>query len=216
MTTYTKSPFLVFQYLLDSKFCDQIAQEVRVEPSVDQDGTPEAMERHYVPLEDQIFEKVKPLIPQIESHYEIKYRGTEHLLFQQFPPTGNKPAEPPHCENAVFKRKKWIRVKERDLTGIIWLKDYQESPPFDPKTQVLGGKLEFPVYSFGLQPQKGTLVIYPANERFISLTSAVLVGELQCIRLHICGGVGENGESIWMYQPDKFPGDFRTWFSEVV
>ena len=76
--------------------------------------------------------------------------------------------------------------------------------------QVLGGKLEFPVYNFGQQSQKGTLVIYPGNERFISLTSAVLVGELQCVRFHICA------EGIWVYQPDDYKGDFRTWFSSIV
>lgn len=210
-----RSPFLTFQYLLDSKFCDDVARAVRVEPLLTEEGVPEAMERHYVPLEGEIFSKIQPLIPQIESHYGIKYRGTEHLIFQQFPATG-KQAEPPHCENAVFKRKKWIKVKDRDLTAIIWLKDYQDAPPFDQETQVLGGKLEFPVYNFGLQPQKGTMVVYPANERFISLTTAVLVGELQCIRLHIAGGIGENGEGVWLYQPADFPGDFRTWFSDVV
>lgn len=211
----TKSPFLTFQYLLDSDLCDKIAKTVRVQPLFNEEGFPQSNERYYEPIETDIFSKIQPLIPEIETHYNIKYRGTEHLLFQQFPVTG-KLAEPPHCENAVFKRKKWIKVKDRDLTAIIWLKDYQETPPFDQKTQVLGGKLEFPVYNFGLQPQKGTMVVYPANERFISLTSSVLVGELQCIRIHIAGGTGEDGQGVWLYQPNNFPGDFRTWFADVV
>lgn len=211
----SKSPFLVYQDFLDSDFCDRIASEVRVQPSVNEDGIPESMERYYVPIENEIFSKFQPLIPGIEAHYNLKYRGTEHLLFQQFPANG-KQAEPPHCENAVFKRKKWIKVKDRDLTGIIWLKDYQDSPPFDLKKHVLGGKLEFPVYNFGLQPQKGTLVIYPACERFISLTTTVLVGELQCVRLHIAAGIGEDGEGVWVYRPENFPGDYRSWFADVV
>lgn len=210
-----RSPFLTFQYLLESDLCDSIARAVRVHPLISEDGLPESTERHYVPLETEIFAKIQPLLPQIQAHYNIKYRGTEHLIFQQFPATG-KQAEPAHCENAVFKRKKWIKVKDRDLTAIIWLKNYQESPPFDQATQVLGGKLEFPVYNFGLQPQKGTMVVYPANERFISLTTAVLVGELQCIRIHIAGGTGEDGQGSWVYQPNDFPGDFRTWFADVV
>lgn len=211
----TKSPFLTFQYLLDSDTCDKIAKTVRVQPLFNEEGFPQSNERYYEPIETEIFSKIQPLIPKIETHFNIKYRGTEHLLFQQFPVTG-KIAEQPHCENAVFKRKKWIKVKDRDLTAIIWLKDYQDSPPFDQATQVLGGKLEFPVYNFGLQPQKGTMVVYPANERFISLTSSVLVGELQCIRVHIAGGTGEDGLGVWLYQPDNFPGDFRSWFANVV
>lgn len=210
----TKSPFLTFQYLLDPDFCDELAKAVRVQPLIS-DDVPQSNERYFPSREKEIFAKIQPLIPQLEKYYEIKYRGTEHLIFQQFPTSG-KQAEPPHCENAVFKRKKWVKVKDRDLTAIIWLKDYQDSPPFNQATEVLGGKLEFPVYNFGLQPQKGTMVVYPANERFISLTTAVLVGELQCIRVHIAGGVGEDGLGVWLYQQDKFPGDFRSWFADVV
>jgi hypothetical protein len=205
-----KSPFLVFQDLVDSILCDKLAEDVRVNPSLDREEKPMTMERYHVPSEETLFKLFKPLIPKLETHFEgFKYLGTEHLVFQQFPANG-KLGEEPHCENAVYKRKKWIRVKDRDLTGVLWLKDYQDSPPFNLKTQVLGGKLEFPVYNFGFQAQKGTLVVYPANERFISLTSAVLVGELQCVKFHICG------EGLWLYDPAKYPGDFRTWFSNIV
>lgn len=205
-----KSPFLIYQDFLDSKTCDRIAKEVYVTPLKTDDDQLTSSGRHHAASELEIFEKFKPLIAQLEAHYGLKYRGTEHLVFQQFPVTGGKLAEEGHCENAVFKRKKWIRTKDRDLTGLLWLKDYQDSPPFDPDLHVLGGKLEFPLYNFGFQAQKGTLVIYPSCERFISVTSAILVGELQCVRFHICG------EGIWLYDPANFPGDFRTWFSDVV
>jgi hypothetical protein len=211
MTATSKSPFLVFQNLIDDKTCDQIAKTVRVEPLKDDNEMLQATERYHPESEKIIFEKFQPLIPQLNEHYEgFKYRGTEHLVFQQFPISNGAPAEEPHCENAVYKRKRWIRTKDRDLTGLLWLKDYQEVPPFDVRTQVLGGKLEFPVYNFGFQPQKGSLVIYPASERFISLTSAILVGELQCVRFHICS------EGIWLYDPALYPGDFRTWFNDIV
>jgi hypothetical protein len=207
----SKSPFLVFQNLLTTEECDKIAKQVRVEPLVDDEGNLQSTERYHTEVEKTVFERFQPLIKEIEVHYhDFKYRGTEHLVFQQFPVSNGNPAEEPHCENAVYKRKRWIRTKDRDLTGILWLKDYQETPPFNIETQVLGGKLEFPVYNFGFQPQKGTLVVYPACERFISLTSPVLVGELQCIRFYICG------EGIWLYNPANFPGDFRTWFNDIV
>lgn len=206
----SKSPFLVYQDFLDLELCDDLAESVRVSPSFDQNEKPLAMERYHQESQDIIFNAFKPYIPKIESYFTgLKYRGTEQLVFQQFPSNGDL-AEQPHCENAIYKRKKWIRVKDRDLTGILWLKDYKESPPFDINREVLGGKLEFPVYNFGFQPQKGTLVIYPSSERFISLTSTILVGELQCVRFHICG------EGIWIYNPADYPGDFRTWFSSVV
>lgn len=207
----TKSPFLVYQHFIDPELCDQIAEVVRVEPLRNDDDILQSTERYHEESEITLFKQLLPLIPDLEEHFTgFKYRGTEHLVFQQFPVTNGKAAEEPHCENAVFKRKRWLRIKDRDLTGILWLKDYHETPPFDVKKHVLGGKLEFPVYNFGFQAQKGTLVIYPACERFISLTSAILVGELQCVRFHICG------EGIWIYDPSGYQGDFRSWFSEIV
>lgn len=205
-----KSPFKVFQNIIDDKICDKIALDVRVEPLKNDDGVLQATERFHPQSEIEIFEKFKALIPELEEYFDFKYRGTEHLVFQQFPVSNGNPVEEPHCENAVFKRKRWLKVKDRDLTGILWLKDYQETPPFDVKTQVLGGKLEFPVYNFGFQAQKGTLIVYPACERFISLTSSILVGELQCVRFHICA------EGIWLYNPSLYPGDFRTWFNDII
>ena len=205
------SPFLVFQDFLVDNVSDQIAKMVHVQPLKNSDGVLQPIVRHHADAEDLIFPKLKAIIPQIESHFKnFKYKGTEHLVFQQFPVTSGNSAEEPHCENAVFKRKKWIKVKDRDLTGILWLKNYRETPPFDINKEVLGGKLEFPVYNFGLQSQKGTLVIYPSCERFISLTSPILVGELQCVRFHIAA------EGIWLYDPKDYPGDFRTWFSSIV
>jgi hypothetical protein len=210
MTQEIKSPFLVYQGFLSPSEADEIARKARVEPDVDTEGKPLSMQKHDTTLEIPLFEKFSTLIPELEAHYKgFKYKGTEHLIFQQFP-VSSEMAEKPHCENAVYKRKKWIRVRDRDLTGVLWLKDYRESPPFDINTQVLGGKLEFPVYNFGFQPQKGTLVIYPANERFVCHTTNILVGELQCVRFHVCG------EGLWIYQPADYPGDFRTWFAEVV
>jgi len=205
-----KSPFLVFQHFITPDLCDQLAKKVRVEPLKNDDEVFQSSERFHTEAEATIFELFKPLIPEIEEHFNLTYRGTEHLVFQQFPVTNGKLAEEPHSENSVFKRKRWVKVRDRDLTGILWLKDHQETPPFDTETQVLGGKIEFPVYNFGLQAQKGTLVIYPGNERFISLTSPILVGELQCVRFHICA------EGIWIYNPANFQGDFRTWFSLII
>jgi len=209
-TPTVKSPFLVFQHAVPADVCNRIAGDVYVVPDVNVEGEPQPMARNHLEAEELLFNYLKPVIPDIEAHFNIKYRGTERFTFQQFPVSNGKMAEQPHCQNAVYKRKKWIRINDRDLTGVIWLKDYQDEPPFDLKKHVYGGKLEFPVYNFGFQPQVGSIVIYPACERFISLTTSVLVGELQLARFNICG------EGLWLYQPDNFPGDFRSWFTDVV
>lgn len=210
MTTYTKSPFYIQQDFLTAAEARTLAQDSRVEMLPDGDEPPEAMVRSYKPGEDLIFGKLKPLIPKLEEYFDIKYQGTENIVFQQFPPTNGKNSEEPQCYNAVYKRKKWIRVNNRALTAVVWLKDYEDQPPFNMKTQVYGGKLEFPAYNFGFQPQAGTLVVYPACERFISLTTSVQVGELQLARVHI------HAEGLWLYDPSLFPGDYKSWFNWIV
>lgn len=208
--TQSKSPFYVIQGLVPEQRCIELAQFLRVEPTLDQDGTPTPMGRHHNATGQELFGLLKPHLEGIAEHFGIKYRGTEEFIFQQFPVTNGQPAEQPRCENAVYKRKRWIRINDRDLTGIIWLKDYADAPPFDMTKHVYGGKLEFPVYNFGFQPQIGTCVIFPSSERFISLTSSIQVGELQLAKFHIAG------EGVWIYDPETFPGDFREWFSDVV
>lgn len=208
--TASKSPFYVIQGLVPEKRCVELASQLRVEPTLDQDGMPTAMGRHHTAIGQELFDLFKPHIPDVCEHYGIQYRGTEEFIFQQFPVTNGKPAEEPHCENAVYKRKRWIRINDRDLTGIIWLKDFNDQPPFDMSKHVYGGKLEFPVYNFGFQPQIGTCVIFPSSERFIQLTSSIQVGELQLAKFHVAG------EGVWLYDPANFPGDFRTWFADIV
>jgi hypothetical protein len=208
--TAIKSPFYVIQGLIPEKRCVELATKLRVEPTLDTEGNPVSIGRHHTETGEEIFKLLKGHIPEITAHYGITYRGTEEFVFQQYPVTNGQPAEQPHCENAVYKRKRWIRINDRDLTGIIWLKDYADAPPFDTKKHVYGGKLEFPVYNFGFQPQVGTCVIFPSCERFISLTSSIQVGELQIAKFHI------SGEGVWLYDPADYPGDFRSWFSSVV
>jgi hypothetical protein len=204
-----KSPFLVVQDFLSADDADSIAEESKIVLQKDEDGNEVSSNHINKDAAAPIYELLKAYIPKIEEHFGLKVRGVEHFVFQQFP-RSSKPAEDPHCENSVFKRKKWIKVKDRDLTGIIWLKDYKDTQPFDLKTEVYGGKLEFKVFDFSFQPQKGTLVVYPSSPHFISATSQILVGELQAIRIHICA------EGIWLYSPENFKGDYKSWFSTIV
>lgn len=206
-----KSPFLVFQSFLSPEECKWVTTATRVEPDVDLEGIPQPMLRAHDESQKFIFDRFQQHIPHIEEHFDIEYKTTETIQFHQFPVSNSRLAEDPHCDNAVFKRKKWVRVAGRDLTCILWLKDFQDQPPFDLQRHVYGGKLEFPVYNFSFQPQAGTLVVFPSCERFIQATSAILVGELQLAKFFVY-----STNPNWLYDPSKFPGDFRQWFNDVV
>ena len=209
-----KSPFLVYQEFLSPKQCQEIVDMVKInKPDTDAAGFPTKMDRYHADAEAKIFAKFKTLVPEIEAHYGLKYKGTESLVFQQFPEGMKGLAEQPHCENSQYLRKKWVKVKDRDLTAILWLKDYHDKVPLDPRHEVYGGKLEFPAYNFSLQPQRGTLLVYPAGPHFITATTPVLVGNLNAVRFHIAS---DSTDGPWLYQPANFPGTWDQWFQEYV
>lgn len=209
-----KSPFLVYQDFLSPKACQEILDMVKIgAPNLDADGFPTKLERFHTQAEEKLFSKFKDLVPEIEEHYGLTYKGTEHIVFQHFPEGIKGLAEKPHCENSHYSRKKWVKVRDRDLTAVLWLKDYNDKVPLDPRTEVYGGKLEFPAYGFSLQPQRGTLMIYPSCPHFITATSPVLVGDSYVARFHIAAD-SENG--AWLYQPENFPGTWQEWFEEFA
>lgn len=205
-----KSPFIVVQDFLSPQMCERIVKDIEVKsPDRDHNGDPKKLEKHSLFWEQDIASRMHDLIPDIESTYDCSYRGTQQPLFQYYPENSKAPAEPPGCENSKYLRKKWVMHKDVDLVGFIWLKDYNENVPVDPRHEVFGGKLEFPVYNFSLVPQRGTLVLFPAGPHFITVISPILVSDLYQIKLNV--SLNEKNGARWFYQPQKFPGTWDQW-----
>ena len=182
-------------------------------PNLDQDGNPIKMERHYLEGEDFIFSKLKEIVPDIEEKYDSSFKAAEKMIFQYYPENQKTPAENPGCENSKFLRKKWVKIKDVDLVGFLWLKDYNDQAPLDPRTEVYGGKIEFPAYNFSLTPQAGTLVIFPAGPHFITAISPILIGSLYQVKINICISP-DDGSQMWMYDPRKYKGTWQQWFEQ--
>lgn len=207
-----KSPFIVVQDFLSPLTCERIVNDIKIAaPDIDEAGNPKKIERHNLFWEQEIVERFRELVPQVESTYGATYRGLEKPLFQYYPENSKTPAEGPGCENSKYVRKKWVMYKDVDLVGYVWLKDYNEQVPLDPKHEVYGGKLEFPAFNFSLVPQRGTLVLFPAGPHFISVISPVLLSDLYQIKLTV--SIKTDGHR-WFYQPQNFPGTWQQWFSE--
>ena len=199
-----KSPFYIIQDFISPKHCEQIVDNLGFyTPDVDQKGKPIKMMRHHEPSELLIYEQVKPLIPEIEEYYEIKHRATESVSFE-FYAEGTTPK--PVCENSIWINKKWTRTVDRDISAVLFLSDYQENVPFDSDYEVYGGKLEFPQHGFGFNPERGTLIIYPSTPHFINAVSDIMFGDLFVAKFHLSAFMP------YLYDPEKFPGDYRTWF----
>lgn len=210
-----RSPFLIVQDFLSPLTCEKIIEDNLVSaPDVDLNGNPKKLEHHILKWEKHIADSFRDLVPDLEERYDCSYRGLEKPLLQYYPENAKAPAEPPGCENSKYVRKKWVMWKDVDLVGFVWLKDYHESVPLDPRHEVFGGKLEFPAYNFSLVPQRGTLVLFPAGPHFITVISPILLGELYQVKLNVCLS-GKEG-TRWFYQPANFPGKWNDWLSEFM
>lgn len=213
-----RSPFLIVPDFISPKKCQELIKSIEVtSPNYDQNGDPQKMERHFLEGEDFLFANLKEIIPQIENRYDATFKGAEKMIFQFYPQNQKVPAEQPGCGNSKIVRKRWVKHRDVDLVGYLWLKDFNDTAPLDPRTEVYGGKLEFPAYNFSFTPQAGTLVIFPAGPHFISAISNVLIGDLYQVKMNICL-TPNDGSGMWMYDPAKYPAGKRgfidSWFSE--
>lgn len=214
------SPFTVVQNFLSPKQCESIINDFEVKtPNFDKDGRPSKLVRSIPPERGQalLTEKIREQIPEIESRYNATYRGTEPFELIHYPENDKQPAEVPGCGNSQYVRRKWVKTKDIDLTGVIWLKDYQDKVPLDPRFEVFGGKMEFPALDFSLVPERGTLLLWPAGPHFITALSPVLIGDLYLIKVNIA--ISQNG-GMFLYQPSNFPvgkeGFIMSWFKEYL
>lgn len=201
-----KSPFVVVQNFISPLVCEDIINRL---------GHTFPNEVKDVPVKTVNFNKLTELrlLPSLEelieshleSYYGFELKGIfpfEHEWFVE-----GFALEKPRTENEALIDGNWMRVDEKDFTGVIFLNDYNDATPFDPTYEVYGGKLEFPNHQFGFNPKRGTMVIFPSDHRFANSTSKIHAGELNQIRFHICAKVP------YEYDIKKFPGTYKTWFS---
>jgi hypothetical protein len=215
------SPFYIVSDFLSAKLCEDLIDKFQVKtPNTDQDGKPIKLERiiNSTDGQDIILNKLYQHIGMIEEKYNCSYKGTEQLVMTHFPENDKNHAQAPGCENARFFRKKWIKCKDVDLTGYIWLKEFNDKPPLDPSFEVYGGKIEFPGYNFSLAPQRGTLVLYPAGPHFANSISPVVIGDMYQIKINMSIS-NKNGE-MWVYDPSEFQvgpeGFLVSWFHDFL
>ena len=202
-----KSPFIVVPNFISAKQCEQIVDDLGFyHADTNADGDPIKMMRHHELHEEWLFERWQQLQPDALQYYDAQYRGTEHFQFEYL--TQGVSCKPT-CDNSQYINKKWVRTKDRDFTGIVFLTDYNENVPFDSDYEVYGGKLEFPQHQFGFNPIRGTLIMFPAGPHFIHANAPIIAGDLFQAKFHVAATVP------YLYQPADFPGDYKTWFKDL-
>lgn len=204
-----KSPFYVEQEFLSPLLCEQIADDLNfIYPDKDQNDKPIKSFKSHERSEEVIFQHLRRHIPKMEAHYGFEYRGTTTMSFEWYPQGCQ--GESPRCENSEYINKQWARTRDRDITGVLFLCDYQDHVPFDNDFEVYGGKIEFPQHQFGFNPQRGTLIFFPSGAHFLNCATPIQVGDLFQVRFHIAATVP------YMYNPTDFPGDYTSWFEEIA
>ena len=207
-TTNYKSPFLIYREFSSPLLCENIIESLNLTvPDTDTEGKPIPFIKQDDYMEAIIFERFDVLRPQIIKYYGIEARGTERMTFEWYP-TGAESAL--ICDNSVYVREKWLRTRDRDLTAVLFLCNYQETTPFSDDFEVCGGKLEFPQWGFGFNPERGTLIVYPSDPHFINKTALIQAGELYQVRFHIAA------TTPYLFNPDNFPGNYQIWFKDLL
>lgn len=202
-----KSPFFVSEEFISPNQCEKLVKDFSlVIPSRMESGEPFAYER-YLPKETeaQILERTVDMNAVINSYYNVSVNSYS-VKFQQFWENAKSPAMPISLPGWKYNRKKWTKLSGIDLVGVVWLKDYNDSVPLDPRYEVYGGKLEFPSFDFSFVPARGTLVLFPAVPNFSHAISHVLYGSLQQLVF------GITLDKPLEYSAEQFGGTFRDWF----
>lgn len=203
----TKSPFFVIEEFISPLACEDIIYRLNhVSPDYDLENKPLMTSQPNRLSDMRLLPSLEEIVPELEEYYNYEHKGIIPLAYEWYV-AGCKDVKP-QCSNSAFINHKWARINDYDFTGIIFLNDYQETPPFDPSYEVVGGKLEFPYHKFAFNPKRGTLIIFPGDQHFVHHTSKILAGELTQIRFQIVA------ETMYNYDKNNFNGTYQDWFAK--
>lgn len=194
----TKSPFLVDQKLVPIKLCEELVRasmkhtgEVFIEPVNNKDVN--ELIDHY-------------LVNNISERYGYNIVHSDVTIESHSINTLSKHV----CESTVFSNGTWYRNKDIDFVTVIFLKDHlQMDEAIDTSFEVVGGKLEFPTFEFGFNPERGTCITYPAVPNFMNCISKVEIGQLDLLR------IVHRSDTMFVYEPKEYPGDIKSWFAHL-
>lgn len=201
----TKSPFVVINDFISPLLCEDVVERSRIEFPNTENGIPVKSITQNVLTQNRILPFLEDLIPSLEKYYGFEHAGILPFNIESYPERCKQ--EPVRSENSELGvDNEWKRVNDRDITGIIFLKDNCEERNFDDYFEVYGSKLEFPTHGFGIKPTRGQLILFPSAPNFINATVSPKLGELVQIRFHLVA------KEPYVYDRLQFPGNYTNWF----
>lgn len=199
-TLSPKSPFLVNQFVLPNKLCEEF-----VRASMPNTGDMFSEPVNNIDVSG-ILDNI--IIPNINTHYKTNIAKSDITIESH-----SENSVPVHaCESSVFSAGKWYRNKDIDFVTIIFLKNHLSNTddPIDTSFEIFGGNLEFPTFDFKFKAERGTAVTYPAVPNFINTISQVKIGQLNLLR------IVHRSDTMFVYEPFKYTGTPATWFANLI
>ncbi len=209
LTPQIHSPFYIVQEFLSPQQCENIIKLCNFKVAQkDHEENFVKTSQKCESAEQTVYQRFRQLYPALEKHYGMKIKGTSVMSFDWYP-EGFKVSKPV-CDNSSYVVSKWMKTHARDLSGILFLNDYQNRVPLDEKTESFGGQVEFPQHKFTFNNQRGTLIVFPSGPQFIQYVTPVHIGNAYMVKFFVVA------EQMWIFDPKKFPGNYLKWFESVV
>lgn len=183
----TKSPFFVVKSFVSPMVCETIVdrlfdKQVRYAKNgrvvIDDDNTT-----------NEIYKRFIPVIKSIEEYFDYQNMGVDIDIERYF--TGSD-------EFSFLTHKDFKTKQTHAFEGLLFLSDYQETPPLELEYEVYGGKVKFTSWNFRVLPNRGNMIIFPKNIRFKHIITPVEVGNLFLIRLKL------KSTKRWIYEKSKY------------
>lgn len=204
----TKSPFYVVPEFISPLMCEEIVDQLDFGmPNYDKKDKPLPSVKTDADYELFLFNEFQRVKDSFAAYYGKDHRATSEFTFEWYP-TGSTGEM--HAENSMRAMDKWVRTRDRDITCVLFLSDYQGNPPLDEDYEVYGGKLEFPQHGFGFNAQRGTLIAFPSDPHFINGVASIMAGNLYLAKFHIAT------DTPLYYDHKQFPGTYRDWLKEFI
>lgn len=121
-------------------------------------------------------QKIEQIIPHIENYYNVKIINHSKAVLLSDLKT--------KCDNSIINGK-WVRVRNIDFTCYIPLFTFNNVPPFDPETDVYGGKLTFNFFNYDLDPMMGRLIVFPSVPNFTHTHEPIKIGSFNYIKIFL-------------------------------
>ena len=204
-----KSPFIIEQDFISPYLAEDIVDALNFSnPDIDITGIPLASTKFNEDIELVIFENLQDKLQNFEEYYNVNYKGTSEMEFGILP-QGYIP-KPPSCSNSQYIENKWKRTSNNDFTGVLFLSDFNDKPPFSSEFEVYGSKLEFKFHNFGFNPERGTLILFPSGSNFLHTFSSCIIGDAYYVKFTIT--CKEN----FVYNRHEYQGNYKTWFETIA